>query len=505
VEPDAPGGLVQAPLVPVSDLAVVLRAYNQRCNHHDAVMAGIEAIASGAPVVVGGQQAGLWTGPLLVIHKAVTTIQAARHASEVTGSPVVPIFWIAGEDHDFAEVNHTYVLEEETVLRKIHVKRPFGANRAVSQTPLSKDAKAAVLTELAKALPDTVHKQALLEQLRACGMQASTLSEWFAHIIGDLFGKHGLVLVDADDPGVRQLEAAAFREIILRGDELRAAYGASAAVLTAQGLPVQADVYADCANLFYYMEDGERTLLFWRDGQYVNRRGSVALSQEELLRIAAQSPERLSNNVLTRPLMQSCLLPVLGAVLGHGEMAYWALTGQAFAALGMPMPLIVPRAMFTLVTHEVQHTLDAQGWTFADVRTRFPALRADWLRARDALGIPARFLAVREQIASLHDEVAALGISLRPDMRDLAAKNRARILRELDYLELRTEDAHAAQYDAYLRRLDAVSTSLWPLDKPQERVLNFTVYWNQYGLDWIDDLLALPFDPQGGHYIAQIG
>ncbi|WP_308638903.1 bacillithiol biosynthesis cysteine-adding enzyme BshC [Paenibacillus silvisoli] len=489
--------------VDAGQLADTLKAYNDRFNGDAAAAANIEAIRSGAPVIVTGQQAGLWTGPLLVLHKAVTAISAAREASAATGTPVVPVFWIAGEDHDWDEANHAFVRDEAPALSKLAVQRPKGARTAVSRTALTQEALAAAVEQLAAALPDAAFKPELIEALRTYAEQSETLSELFAHLLGWLFGKAGLVLMDADDARIRQLEAPMFGRMLRQNDELEAAYARGANALQELGFSAQADVAPGSANLFLFDED-ERVLLYKENGAFRNRKGTKSWTPEQLLGWTENEPQRFSNNVLTRPIMQDYVLPVLAAVLGPGEIAYWALTGEAFRVLEMDMPIILPRMSFTLIEDRVAKHLDKYGLSFEDVASRYSERRAAWLKERDEAGIEEGFAAAAAGVEALYEPLRSLTTGVQNGLGDLTENNLRRMKEQLQYLEKRTKDAHAKKFDSALRQLDWLALSLWPEGKPQERVLNMTDFYNRYGRGWVDKLLEMPCDKQGGHYLMTI-
>ncbi|MUT66205.1 bacillithiol biosynthesis cysteine-adding enzyme BshC [Paenibacillus sp. NEAU-GSW1] len=487
-------------------LAETLRAYNTRFGASPEMIASIGAIAEGAPVIVGGQQAGLWSGPIMVVHKAVSIIGAAKWASELLGRTVVPVFWIAGEDHDWDEANHTYVMSGNHELRKLGVQRPEGARTSVSRTTIDEETWRSLLAELDQALPHAEFKPAMMEQLTAAAERASTLSELFAAILTLLFGKEGLVLLDADEPSVRKLESPMFRRLIEHNDDLEQAYISTAERVKSFGYEPQADVVPASANLFVFQaaKGNERTLLHKLEGKFRDRKGTSVWTMDELLHLADHEPWQLSNNVLTRPLMQDYLLPVLGTVLGPGEIAYWSLTGEAFRRLDMEMPIVVPRMSFTLVEGTIAKHMAKYDLTFEDVRLRFEERKQRWLMEQDKHAIDERFAAVKQSFNDLYGPILALAASVQAGLAPLGETNHRKIVEQIEYLETKTKDAHNKQYEASTRQLDRIASSLWPAGKPQERVLNMTAYWNRYGFTWLERLLEAPFDRTGGHRIVYL-
>ncbi|SFE09881.1 bacillithiol biosynthesis cysteine-adding enzyme BshC [Paenibacillus algorifonticola] len=492
--------------VDAASVAAVLRDYNSKWNAAPEALAAIDAIAEGAPVIVGGQQAGLWSGPLLVIHKAVSIIGAARHAEQLLGRKVAAVFWIAGEDHDWDEANHAYVLTADQGLRKLAAARPEGARTSVSRTAIDSGTWAELLAELEQALPNSDFKPEILQQLGQITEQAQSLSEMFAGVISCLLGKQGLVIMDADDPQLRKLEAPMFEKLITHNDELEQAYTAAANQVKEHGYPLQVDVTLGSANLFVFQTDKgqERTLLYKQGGSFQSRKGDFSLTEEQLLDIARQQPEQLSNNVLTRPLMQDYLFPVLGTVLGAAEIAYWAITGEAFRKLDMEMPIVLPRISFTLIEGTVAKHMGKYELTLEDVAVRFEERKQQWLAEQDQLAIDEKFAAAKQAFEDLYAPLLDLAASVQPGLAKLGDTNRQKIIEQITFLETRTKDAHEKQYEAAIRQLDRIALSLWPSGKPQERVLNMTAYWNRYGTSWLDKLLEAPFSPLGGHQIIYL-
>ncbi|MDQ0112857.1 bacillithiol biosynthesis cysteine-adding enzyme BshC [Paenibacillus harenae] len=489
-----------------SDVAAVLTAYQARLKPSAETASNIAAIAEGAPVVVGGQQAGLWTGPLLVIHKAVSIINAAKSASAQLGRQVVPVFWIAGEDHDWDEANHAYVLTAEQELRKLSMARPEGARTCVSRTSVSAEAWEQQLRELEAALPHSEFKGPLVEELRDMALHSSSLSDMFAALLGRLFGKEGLVLLDADDPALRRVEAPMFKQMIERNDELEQAYVRTAEQVKTLGYTLQADVVAGSANLFLFQADkgDERTLLHKHGGSFQDRKQTLSITKDELLQLAESRPEQFSNNVLTRPLMQDYLFPVLATVLGPGEIAYWALTGGAFRMLGMEMPIIVPRMSYTLIEGTVAKHMQKYELTFSDVMERFEDRKADWLKQQDGLSIEGQFDSAKQSFIELYKPLLELATSVAPSLAKLGDTNMQKIVEQIEYMGSKTVDTFNKQFEASIRQLDRIGLSVKPAGKPQERVLNMVIYWNRYGLNWLDKLLEAPYSRTGGHEIVHL-
>ncbi|GIP51732.1 bacillithiol biosynthesis cysteine-adding enzyme BshC [Paenibacillus vini] len=488
------------------ELVNQLREYNLKHNPHDAVSGHLDQLERpGTAVIVGGQQSGLFTGPLLVIYKAITIIKAAKEASTKLNRPVVPVFWIAGEDHDWDEVNHTYVLSQDLQVTRIRIAQGHDQRLPVSWTELDAEAWEQAAAELEQLLPQTEFKSGLMELYREAAASSSTLTDCFAKLMGSWFGKYGLILLDSADPGLRRLEIPVFEEMIARNDELEEAYRHAADDILQLGFSAQADAREHAANLFY-IHEGERLLLFKQDGKFCDRKAKVALTKEELLEELRQHPDRFSNNVLTRPLMQDSLLPVLGAVLGSGEIAYWGLTRQAFRRLDLQMPILLPRESFTVLEGTLHKHMDKYALSWEDVADRdvFQAKREAWLAGQDALNLGERFGEIKSAFTGMYDPLIEQLGGIQNGLTKLGNANRDKIIDQIEYLYGKAKDALEKTNEAGLRHFDRIELSLFPMGKPQERVYNIFYYMNRYGEAWIDGLTGIPYDVTGTHRIIYL-
>lgn len=483
-------------------LVEILKDYNGNFNSHDAVHTSLYMLEKpGTLVVTGGQQSGLFTGSMLVVYKAITIIQAAKEAEKRLNRPVVPVFWIAGEDHDWDEVNHTYFLSgDPQQVSKIKMDKYSSQRSSVSYSAISSDEWDRAIQSLSDTLQDSDLKADILTKIQQSADTSDNLSDAFAKLMGDMFGKYGLVLLDSSDTRLRKLESPVFASMIERNDDLGQAYRASAEQITSLGYGLQADVADDGANLFY-IHEGNRLLLAKQDGKFMDRKGLVSFTKEQLLEMLEMHPERFSNNVLTRPIMQDSLLPVLACVLGQGEIAYWAITRQAFEIMDAKMPILLPRMSFTLIEDTQQKYMEKYGLSFQDVQYRLQERREQWLSAQDSLQINKLFTTTREAFEQLYDPLIEQLGNLQTGLYTLGQSNKNKITDQIAYLEGKAKDALEQQHEATLRQWDRIGTLLFPMGKPQERVFNVYHYMNRYGLSLIEDILEKTGDYSEDHRV----
>ncbi|UHA74135.1 bacillithiol biosynthesis cysteine-adding enzyme BshC [Paenibacillus sp. 481] len=485
-----------------ASLVETLRNYNKVYNDHPRVMQSLDRLANEeAVVVVGGQQGGLFTGPLLVVHKAISIIRMAQEAEEKLGRPVIPVFWIAGEDHDYDEVNHAYLLSAEPALQRVRLEKPTELRAPVSRIKLTESDWEQVLTAAEEWLPATEFKPDLMERMRQTARRSTSLTDAFAHMLSDWFGPYGLVLLDSDDPALRRLEKPMFQSLIQGNECLEQALLASEQDIAAQGFAIQAERGRNSANLFV-VHEGERRLLYKEGDLFQDRSGTVSWDKEQLLLHLDQHPEQFSNNVLTRPLMQEYLFPVLATVLGPGELAYWAQTKRAFHAFRMRMPMLWSRMSFTCMEGTLNKLLTKYELTAEDICSRYAEKRAEWLTAQDELRLDERFAAMKANVDAQYGELLDALSTTLPSLGKLGDTNRAKVLEQIDFLRNRAHDALHKQHESGLRQWERLKLALWPLDKPQERVLNPLMYECRYGKDWFKPLMEAPVVWQGEHRLV---
>ncbi len=468
-------------------LADVLTEQNEAWGNLDeAVRANIDALrAPESAAVVTGQQLGLFGGPLYTVYKAVTAVQLARQLAEETGRPVVPVFWLAGEDHDFDEVRSTVVLSGNDPLRI--ALPPDEARTPVGRRVLG-DGITDALDALEAALRPTEFTPALVEAVRAAYHPGATMRDAFAGLMRALFAGSGLVFISSDDARLKRLAVPVFRHEIEHHDEtfqrLKAASDDVGEAFHTQVTPLP-------VNLFLLEDEGRFTLD--PDGDdFVLRGLDRRYSKAELLVLLETAPERFSPNVVLRPILEDRLLPTAAYVAGPGEASYYAQLKGVYGAFGVPMPVVYPRASVTLVESKVQKVLDRYDLTVADLDGDLEPLHR-----RLVLGLSEHDVegAFGEATRGLHEAMNALkpvAANVDATLAKSAEATRAALQKELSAFKDRVVRAEKRNHDAVRDQLDKAQAGLYPAGKLQERTLSALYFLNKYGLDlvprWLDGL-----------------
>ncbi|HEY9577781.1 MAG TPA: bacillithiol biosynthesis cysteine-adding enzyme BshC, partial [Pseudobacillus sp.] len=341
-----------------ASLAGCIETYMKPFTSSEEVMVSLEKLKDErSAVVIGGQQAGLLTGPLYTIYKIISIIKLAQEKERELNIPVVPVFWIAGEDHDFPEVNHVYVESESTMEKITYPERMIG-KRIVSDIRYDKQQMKSWIKKIFSNFGETSYTAELLMHVCEEAEKADTITDFFSQLIHDLFNRYGLLLIDSAYGPLRELEKPFFKQLIEQADEITEAVHHSQKVMADLEFNQMIELSSSAANLFLY-ENEERVLLEY-DNQtevFASKSGDTRYEKAELLALLEKEPEKFSNNVVTRPLMQEWLFPTLAFVAGPGEIAYWAELKGAFEQLYMKMPPIEARLNMTIVERGIARDL----------------------------------------------------------------------------------------------------------------------------------------------------
>ena len=329
-----------------AEVAALLRAQQEHRGASDAARAAADSLAHADTVaVVTGQQAGAFGGPLYTLLKAITAIQLARRTASESGVPVVPVFWVEAEDHDWDEVRAVTVLDADWQARSIQLASPEGAGQ-LPVGALRVDSRIdESLAALKAAVAQTDFTEWMLSGLEDAWRPGEGMGVAFARWLEGLLGPHGLVVFDSSDPAAKPLVADLFARELQFPGRTSALAGAAARELADRGHQPQVIPQPDSLALFRV--DGARRPIRQQDGALLI--GDEVHQAAALAAEAVEHPERFSPNVLLRPIVQDTLFPTICYVAGPSELAYFAQLHGVYEHFGVPMPLTYPRASATLV------------------------------------------------------------------------------------------------------------------------------------------------------------
>ncbi|PFA68949.1 bacillithiol biosynthesis cysteine-adding enzyme BshC [Bacillus sp. AFS015802] len=488
---------------PREGLTECISSYMQGLPSSDKVGESIEKLGNDAVTVVAGQQAGLLTGPLYTIHKIISVIQLARQQEAELNHPVVPVFWIAGEDHDYQEVNHIYV-EKGSRLEKIGYPERVLEKKMTSHISYTKPVMKKWLKDILAMFGETSYTNDLSSELNSMIDREETIVRLFAHLVMSLFKDFGLLVIDSSHPPLRRLEATHFRHLIESSQSITDAVLQQQEEIRENGFNTQLEISSSAANLFLQIQN-ERALLD-RDGDtFFEKNSGKTYSSAELLAILEESPETFSNNVVTRPLMQEWLFPNLAFIAGPGEIAYWGELKKAFECVDLKMPPVVPRLNITIVEREISKRIQELQLTLHGVITEGVSTARDaFWKSLERPGLEIEMKDLQDDLERKYRRIREEALTIDQGLNPIIDKNLEFHLSQFDYLRKKVDKALKDKHSLIFTQFMKVENSIRPNEGPQERTWNVLYFLNKYGPTFIRDLTMQDYSFDGTHKVIYI-
>ena len=477
-------------------VAEVLERQNQHWGASDATQRNLQRLREGAHAVVTGQQVGLFGGPLLGLMKVVSALELTAKL-EASGVACVPVFWMASEDHDVAEVNQALLLTHDFKLASYKAQITGVEGAPVANLALGEGTQRLV-AETAHLLGESLASDYLRESYR----EGQTLTDAYARLYARIFAKHGLIILDPADEELHRIATPLFIEAIQRAPELDEALLSRNHELAAAGYHEQVKV-TDRSTPLFAIVDGARVPVHRANGEFSI--GKERLSPQELIHRIESHPERFSANVLLRPVLQDYWLPTLAYFGGPAEIAYFAQVGVVYERLLGRITPVLARLSGTLIEPRIQRLLDKY-------QVELPELFHGECELRDCIAarsLPAELkqdfargrLAAEDSMHRISESVARLD----PTLLRAAERATAKMRYQIDRLERRAAAAELRRNEAITRHATQIENSLYPRKTLQEREISGIYFLAKYGPGLIDRLIESAQAPCPEHKIIRLG
>ncbi len=453
-------------------VAGILERQNREWDASPATLESIARLRAGASVMVTGQQVALFGGPLFALYKALTAIKLAAEASK-SGAACIPVFWLATEDHDLAEVNHVTLLGGEGKLHRLAASSHDAADAPVGRVRLGAEIES-VVEAAAQLLGATDVTQFVRQSYRP----GETLGSAFGRLFSLLFRDSGIVLLDASDPELHRLAEPVYRGAALAARDLTRDLLRRSQALEAAGYHAQVKVTAS-STLLFQIQNGGRAPVHAANGGF--QVGKEKLASEALVaRINAQ-PELFSANVLLRPVVQDYLLPTLAYVGGPSEAAYFAQAAVVYEELLGRVTAVVPRLSATLVEPRVKRLLDGYRLTLPDTFHGVEPLRERLARHSLPPDLELRFDSASAALKQSLDSVTGGLAEFDPTLAQAADRARAKMNYQLERLRGRAARAQLRRSQLLGLHAEEIAASLYPNKGLQERTIGGVSFLARYG------------------------
>ncbi len=459
--------------------------------------AHIERLRAGARAVVTGQQVGLLGGPLLVLEKAATAIVRAQEATARTGEAHVPVFWLATEDHDLAEVDQVSLLTKTSV-RTLHAGMKSGG------APVGGVVLGAEMEAVLAQAEELLGWAPVAEVLRACYAPGETLGAAFGRLLSHLFAEQGLIVMDGSSRECHALGETTLRYAIENAASLEEELVARSAALQEAGFHAQVKVADGMSLLFLISEvDGAKQRISLRRSGEGWKAGRESYTTAELLGMLDAEPERISPNALLRPVFQDTILPVAAYVGGPAEIAYWAQSAVVYErVLGAVTP-VLPRLTATLLEPAIATVMDKDEVQLPDALSSAEDLalrlgaRAMPIELKRRLAAAGN--AMETEIESLVDYLGGMDGSLGRS----AAVSGSKMRYQMSRLRRLAARAELEKEESLRKHAAAITLNVFPGGHPQERVVAGVWYVARYER-LIERLLDAARGMCGGHAVVRL-
>ncbi|MGD1215008.1 MAG: bacillithiol biosynthesis cysteine-adding enzyme BshC [Terriglobales bacterium] len=460
----------------------ILERQNRAWGASAKTLANIERFRRGALAAVTGQQVGLFGGPLFSIFKALTAVKLAEQPS-AAGVDCVPVFWLATEDHDLAEVNHVALLSEHGLPERFAVESHAFESNAVADAPVGTVKFGPEIEPVVERAARLLGNSEVTAWLRQAYRPGESLGSAFALLFAWLFADWGVILLDPADKDFHDLAKPLFRAAIERASELDEALLARGKALDAAGYHQQVKV-TSATTLLFEVKNGARTVVRRRNngangGEYAV--GEERSSREEMLERIEAAAEKFNANVLLRPVVQDYLLPTLVYTGGAAEVAYFAQAAVVFEKLLGRVTPILPRFSATLLEAKSKRILTRYQLGLPEVFHGLEKVREAIAARSLPSDLQARF---SEAYASAEHSMAAVRESIgRLDSTLIEAADRARtrMWYQINRLHRRASRVELLRNEVITRHADALSHALFPHKALQEREVAGVSFVARYG------------------------
>lgn len=436
-------------------------------------------------VVFTGQQVGILGGPLFTIFKAISCIKLSGWLSEKLKIKVIPLFWLAADDHDFLEVNHVYLLNPQSQVTKIEYKPATDWNGKPMAKVVLDDSIHDFLKAVDASLAETKYKKEILGKFRQFYAPNQSLAVAFAKWLTFLVGKYGLVPVNPSDIEFKKLAAPIFEKEIEQNGTLENIFRETNTKLEQNNYHQQIKKKEGYLNIF--VDNGQRSTVRKESDFFVVEASREKYSSDRLRELLNLKPNLFSPNVVLRPVVQSFLFPTLAYIGGPSEVAYFAQLKELYKALEVSMPVIYPRAALTLLEGKTlgimeKYKLDIKNLLTKDIESVVnqvmeKSLPPDWEK---------NFTRTQAEIKLKFEELEQDVIRLEPTLKETFITTKGKIDFELNKLKEKYFQAYKRKNKTVREQLYKVKNHLYPENDLQERKFNMVYFLNKYGLNLIE-------------------
>lgn len=436
-------------------------------------------------VVVGGQQTGLFGGPLYTLYKAITVIKLAEFLSSKIEQTVVPIFWMASDDHDFAEVNHIHLPD----LSGQQIER-ISYGQESRKIPVSElifsDEIGDKIQSLNSILPETEFRSDILNRLESAYRQDHSFPVGFAIWLQCILQDYGLIVVDASDSRLKKAAIPLFQKEIEEQSPVSKAVIDQTEDLVSSGYSPQLRLSDGFLNLFYH--NPQRETIAFSDGKWTLKNTGQQFTKSELINILEEHPEKFSPNAAFRPLYQDSLFPTLAIVLGPSEIAYFAQLKKAYESMDVTMPIAFPRTSATLLEPRAERILKKYSLSIQDIYKHKDKIVNVLIEQQIPQYLFSKIDEEEKTVGKIWDNLGEEFTQFDQNLRKTSEIAKGRSVSQFDFMRKKLKQSARQKDEVLQSQCQKLLSLLYPNNTPQERIFNLLPYYIRYGDRFIEIL-----------------
>lgn len=465
-------------------LAAILNEQNESLGASEATRRNLARFASGSVAVVSGQQVGLFGGPGYSLYKAASAVQIARELTRA-GVDAVPIFWMATEDHDLDEVRASTWFHKGDLLR---FELPGNGDAGLPVGKIALGPKVQPLLDQAAGILEEAGGASLARILRESFGPQETYGTAFGKLFARLFAEHGLILLDPLDARLHRAGAEILEKAAADRDALVEALLARGKELDRAGFSAQVKVTAR-STLLFKLGSGLRQPISFSGGKFVS--GENKWSRAELAAAVRAEPEEFSPNALLRPVLQDYLLPTAAYIGGAAEIAYFAQAEVLYKRLLGRMPVILPRAAYTVLDARPEKLLKRYLLSVEEVWLGSQELRRTMETANVPKTLAANFDKTLKETERALDNLKKQIVKLDATLGGAVETARKKIIFHIEKLKRKSGKAQALKESLLDGHQQFLESWFYPHKALQERELCFLPLLAKFGPEGLHELVKL--------------
>jgi bacillithiol biosynthesis cysteine-adding enzyme BshC len=457
------------------------RITNFDCSVSQLVLGNINLLKeANTYTITTGHQLNIFAGPLYFIYKIVTAIKLAQQLkTQFPDKNFVPVYWMASEDHDFAEINYTNIGG-----KKVHWW--YEATGATGR--INPDTIRQALNQYKGVLGLDHHAPELAKIVETAYSKFDKLADATRYMVDALFGKYGLVIIDADNHRLKQQFALIMAQDITEQNSFKNITATNEQLVK---LGVHIQVNPREIN-FFYLQDNLRERIVFEADSYKVLNTEISFTRDELLQEINQYPERFSPNVVMRPLYQECILPNIAYVGGGAEVVYWLELKSNFGHYKVDFPVLILRNSGLIIRKEYASKIAKMDLHNADLFRSTDVIKNNWVKKHSDhnLSLTEEW----RELTAIFEKIKLRAFKIDSTLAPSAEAVQARLKHAIDNLEKKLVKAEKINYHSSLEQVEGIKVDLFPKNSLQERTENFGLFYVKWGQELIDELVR-HFDP----------